>query len=178
MRRLVLAALFLSSSAVASKPGESETLVRREFKDLSVRQQKDAIVLEVCFDLCDVFQWRGSPQSEAAWDFVAAYEYKRGVGTESRDFIAKGKALVQAAAKRMASHCREDSSDVDAPFDCSWAELARSRAIRVGTSIYDEGERCFGWYDLTSNARPTRPNCRPVKGVPWKLNQPTATRRQ
>ena len=151
-----------------SKQGQVEQLVRAQFQELSIRQQGASVVLEVCFDLCDVFQWRGPPHSEEAWDFVAAYEYKRGVGRQSNEFISKGKASVQTAVTRMSAHCRDDSADVEAPFDCSWAALAKSKVIRVGTSAYDEGERCFGWRDLNSDAQPTRPSCKPVKEVPWK----------
>jgi hypothetical protein len=174
--RLPLTLLLVVSALICSPFGRSddskqrqvESLVRGQFQELSIRQQRGTVVLEICFDLCDVFQWRGYTHSEGAWDFVAAYEYKRGVGKESKDFISKGKATVQAAARRMSAYCKDESADVEAPFDCSWAALAKSKAIRVGTSAYDEGERCFGWRDLSSDARPTRPNCRPVKEVPWK----------
>ena len=178
MRFLAQAAVLFAafSSASASAPGQSEKLLRQQFQELSVRQEKDVVVLELCFDVCDVFQWRGSPRAEFAWDFVAAYEYKRGVGKESADFISKGKKVAQAAIGRMSTYCREDNSDLDAPFDCSWSSLAKSKAIRVGTSIYDEGERCFGWYDLNSDAMPTRPNCKPIKGVPWKLKKTGAAK--
>lgn len=148
--------------------GQLEQLVRTEFQELSITRRQEVVVLEICFDLCDVFQWRGSLHSEEAWDFVATYLYKKGVGRESEPFISNGKASVQAAAKRMSPYCRADSADAKAPFECSWVPLAKSKSIRVGTSAYDEGERCFGWRDLSSDARPTRPNCMPVSIVPWK----------
>jgi len=68
-----------------------------------------------------MFQWRGSPHSEEAWNFVAAYLKKKGVGKESKDFILNGKASVQAATKQMSAYCRADNADAKAPFDCSWA---------------------------------------------------------
>ena len=175
---LVVLALICSplSRSDDSKSGHIEQLVRGEFQELSIRQHQDTVALEICFDLCDVFQWHGSPHSEGVWDFVAAFEYKRGVGKGSKEFISKGKASVQAAVKRMSAYCRDESTDVEAPFDCSWAALAANKAIRVGTSAYDEGERCFGWRDLSSDARPTRPNCRPVKGVPWKRKSSNTTK--
>ena len=151
-----------------SKQGQAEQLIRGHFQEHSIRHRGGSVVFEICFDLCDVFQWTGSPHSEDAWDFVALYEYKQGVGKESKEFISKAKASVQAAAKRMSAYCRDDSADSEAPFDCSWPQLAKSKGIRVGTSTYDEGERCFGWRDLSSDARPTRPHCRPVKELPWK----------
>jgi len=149
------------------KQGQVEQLVRTEFQELSITRRQEVVVLEVCFDLC-VFQCRGSPHADEAWDFVAAYLYKKGVGRESEAFISNAKASVQVAVKRMSAYCTADSVDAKAPFDCSWVPLAKSKSIRVGTSAYDEGERCFGWRDLSSDARPTRPHCRPVSAVPWK----------
>jgi len=55
------------------KQGQLEQLVRREFQELSTTRQQEVIVLKICFDLCDMFQWRGSPHSEEAWNFVATY---------------------------------------------------------------------------------------------------------
>lgn len=58
--------------------GQLEQLVRTEFQELSITRRQEVVVLEICFDLCDVFQWRGSLHSEEAWDFVATYLYKKG----------------------------------------------------------------------------------------------------
>src|SRR5689334_7178825 len=97
--KLPLPAVLLLACALAHSPcgrsedakiGQPEQLVRSQFQELSMRQQGHTIVLEICFDLCDVFQWQGSPHSEGAWDFVVAYEYKRGVGKDSKEFISRG----------------------------------------------------------------------------------------
>jgi hypothetical protein len=156
------------ASARAVEQGEAEKLIRETFPELSIRQNKNVVTLEVCFDLCDVFQWRGSRHSRAAWDFVAAYEYKKGVGTESDKFKSAVKGVLKDAVTRLAPYCKEDSSDSEVAFDCSWHELAKSKGVRVGSSKYDEGQRCFGWRDLTSKARPNRPHCRPFEKLPWE----------
>jgi len=163
---LALAAASGPCWADGTKQGQLEQLVRNELRDLSLRQRKDLVTLEICSDLCDVFQWRGSPHSREAWDFVAAYEHKRGVGRDFKAYVSKARPVVLEAAKRMAPHCKEDSSDSESPFECSWAALAKSKSIRVGTSAYSEGQRCFGWWDLTSTQAPTRPSCTVLKPVP------------
>ena len=163
----LLLLMVASSPTSAEDQGATEQLIRSEFKELSLRHRNDVAILEVCFDLCDVFQWRGSPHSKEAWDFVAVYEYKRGVGKESKRFMMNGKPVVLGAVGQLAPLCEEDKSDAQAPYECSWAALAKKKAIRVGSSAYDEGQRCFGWRDLNSSARPNRAHCTSIKQPLW-----------
>jgi hypothetical protein len=153
--------------------GPSEQLIRKEFTEgrpgtaLQVKSRGDLVTVEVCFDQCDVYQWRGIPHFHEAWDFIVAYEYKKGVASESEAFIAAAKLSAFDAAKRMSAHCKESASGNQPSFDCSWKPLAISRSIRVGATKYDEGQRCFAWVDLSSTALPTKWRCGPIRQSPW-----------
>lgn len=160
------------SSSRADIQSESERAIRKQFGSgrlgtgLQLSQQGETTSLELCFDRCDVFRWRGSPHAPEIWDFVLAYEHKRGVGSIDDPFIAATQKIANAAAKRMRSHCKASSDQSD--LDCDWAALAKSKGIRVGLSNYDEGQRCFVWVNLSSNSIPDKWSCAPIKRHPRK----------
>src|SRR5438477_777998 len=108
--------LFIALSAGMASPacwgadegaGPSEQIIRTEFgagkpgTALQVQQRGTLVTAEVCFDQCDYYQWRGAPHSPEAWDFIAAYEYKKGVGSEYESFVSKAKTPALDAARRM-----------------------------------------------------------------------------
>jgi hypothetical protein len=159
----------LSSADIQS---ESERVIRGHFAGgrvgtaLQLTEQEGVTTLEICFDQCDIYRWRGSPDKPAAWDFILAYEYKRGAISEDEQFLAAARKAATAAAKRMVPHC--ELNPEQAEFDCTWVKLASSRGIRVGASTYDEGQRCFAWVNLSTGSTPDKWSCGPIRRSPWK----------
>jgi len=167
----VAAWMFIApTSARAMEPVDSSyRIMAKQFGSdaFKIRQSGGAVYVEFCWDICDVFSWRGSVNQPAAWAFVMVYEYKMGVGQEFEPFLQNTKLEVLNAAKRFGSDCPQNADEY-IMFDCSWKSLASRLSIRVGRANYDEGHRCFGWIDPGSPT-PGIPNARCVKyeNSPW-----------
>jgi hypothetical protein len=163
--------LIAPTSARAIEPVDSSyRIMAKQFGSdaFNIRQSGGAVFVEFCWDICDVFSWRGSVNQSAPWAFVMLYEYKVGVGQEFEPFLQNAKPEALNAAKRFGSECPQNADEY-IMFDCSWKSLATRLSIRVGRAIYDEGHRCFGWIDPGS---PTpgisKGRCVKYENSPWQ----------
>ena len=157
-------------SVFADEPVDSSyRIMAKQFGSnaFQIRQRGGLVYVEFCWDICDVFSWRGSVNQPPPWAFVMLYEYKKGVGQEFQPFLENAKSDVLKAANRFATDCPK-SADEYIMFDCSWTSLATRLAIRVGRSTYDEGYRCFAWIDPASEAAGIpKQRCIKYENSPW-----------
>lgn len=107
--------------------------------------------LELCFDQCDEFliyakSKSGLPESKEFWDFVFSFENKIGVGSDHSAFGNASAKTLDEILDRYRTFCkRTKADDGEYSFECNWTAWAQKIGIRVGSVIYDEGNRCLAW---------------------------------
>lgn len=158
----------------ASNPaGDIETLLRAEFSSskpgraLVAKQKGTRASVELCFDQCDYFEWKGSLHDLAAWDFIALFELETGVGSTAEGLKEALHPRLDDILARTKLYCSK-SSDVSAAAKCTWKRFAESLSMRAGITTYSEGLRCSGWRDPKSMTWPTKTKCEPISESPWK----------
>ncbi len=103
--------------------------------------------VELCFDVCDYFEWESSSNSsevEIAWTYLALFEYGLGVARDwesYRDAVSRSLPLLLAESQK---YCLRTASGED-KFSCDWKRYSRDIRLKSGRVTYDEGLRCFEW---------------------------------
>ena len=151
-------ALWVSASkaeADVASPSKQQGLLERVFSNpeggralLSIEKDRFAR-LEVCFDKCDLFTWKGGRSNPDAWTFATLFVYQRGFGAANASVRKRLSGTVKELVKR-SDYCHFNKAD-RSQLVCNWPEYASAAGIEVAVAAYDSGGRCVSSRSLKTN---------------------------
>jgi len=172
---IVVLAVILNPVRFANASNESsigsEELLRAVFDrpaeglGMVIKRTKKSGSAELCGDTCDFFSWTNARSAEEVWDFIAMFEYYRGIGSQLEGVVELYKSHFTAKVAELLSRykelCPSPQSENDA-VSCVLQKLATRSHIRVGFVNYDEGNRCLAWGDVSNPQKISEYKCVPA----------------
>jgi hypothetical protein len=157
---------FLSAVAMAqSHISRLQDMVRRSFTTKSagfMMTTQNGNHVEVCSDICTYFDWRGDPNDERVWRFIALYEVHDTPGTDVTEFARSIRSLKTEDLVEE-TFCKVRDDDIST-LNCKWDAYSVALKIKAGHARYDEGSRCLSQIiDWNKNSTSFEWKCSPVR---------------